>query len=117
MVWVVLQELSSSERNSECFSVPRHVGQFQLPTLWEQFGDGPSCSNMTVHQCTKQLHEETMREFGVDELDWPAQSPDLNLIEHHWDESQRRLRARPSRPTSTSDLTDALLEEWSKIPL
>ena len=23
-----------------------------------------------------------MREFGVDELDWPAQSPDLNQIKH-----------------------------------
>ena len=49
-----------------------------LPTLWEQFGDGPSCSNMTVHQCTKQVHKDMMREFGVDELDGPAQSPDLD---------------------------------------
>ena len=58
-----------------------------------------------------------MREFGVEELDWPAQSPDLNPIEHLWDELQQRLRARPSRPTSVSDLTNALLEEWSKIPI
>jgi len=53
----------------------------------------------------------------VEERDWPAQSPDLNSIEHLWDELERRLRARPSRPTSVSDLTNALLEKWSKIPI
>ncbi|KAL7847350.1 hypothetical protein SRHO_G00223300 [Serrasalmus rhombeus] len=52
-----------------------------------------------------------MSQFGVEELDWPAQSPDLNPIEHLWDELERRLRARPSRPTSVSDLRNALLEE------
>jgi len=58
-----------------------------------------------------------LSEFGVEELDWPAQSPDLNPIEHLWDELVRKLRARPSRPTSLPDLTNALLEEWSKIPI
>ena len=41
----------------------------------------------------------------------------LNPIEHLWDEFERSLQTRPSRPTSVSDLTNALLEEWSKIPI
>ncbi len=110
--------LSSSERNSECFSIPRDFGQFHAPTLWEQFGDGPF---LFQHDCAP-VHKARsikiwMSEFGVEELDWPAQSPDLNSIEHLWDELERRLRARPYRPTSVSDLTNALLEEWSKIPI
>ncbi|KAK3509537.1 hypothetical protein QTP70_001254, partial [Hemibagrus guttatus] len=58
-----------------------------------------------------------MSEFGVEELDCPAQCPDLNPIQHLWDELERRLRARPSRPTSVPDLTNSLVEERSKIPI
>ena len=57
-----------------------------------------------------------MSEFGVEEGERPAQSPDLNLIEHLWDEFKRRLQARPSHPTSLPGFANALLEEWSNIP-
>ena len=52
----------------------------------------------------------------MEELDWPAQSPDLNLTEHLWDELECRLRARPNLPTSAPDLTDALVAEWKQVP-
>ena len=46
------------------------------------------------------------RTFGVDELDWPAQTLDLNPIEHLQNELERRLRARPSCQTSVCELTN-----------
>ena len=55
-------------------------------------------------------------EIGVEELDWLAQSPDLNPIKRIWDELERRLRARPHGPTSVPDLTNALVAEWKQIP-
>ena len=51
---------------------------------------------------------------GVEELDWLAQSPNVNPIKHLWDE--RRPRARPNRPTSVPDLTNALVAEWKQVP-
>ncbi|KAI4887464.1 hypothetical protein NFI96_001530 [Prochilodus magdalenae] len=84
-----------------------------LPTLWGQFGDVPFLfqhDRTPVHKASS--IKTWMSESGVEELDWPAQSPDLHPIEQLWDGLERRLRARPSRPTSVSDLTDVLLEEW-----
>ncbi|KAK3559772.1 hypothetical protein QTP86_020723 [Hemibagrus guttatus] len=94
------------------------LDNFLLPTLCEQFGDDPFLFQHDCTPVTKARSIKTwMSEFGVEELDWPVQSPDLNPIEHLWDELERRLRATPSRPTSVPDLTNALLEERSKIPV
>ena len=59
------------------------LDNFMLPTLWEQFGDGPFLFQHDWAPVHKARSKKTwMSEFGVDELDWPAQLPDLNLIEH-----------------------------------
>ena len=52
----------------------------------------------------------------MEELNWPAESPDLNPIEHLWDELERRLRPRHNLPTSVPDLTNALVTEWKQVP-
>lgn len=50
------------------------------------------------------------------ELDWPAQSPDINTIKHLWDELQCKLHPRTPRLTSVSDLTSTHVAERTQIP-
>jgi transposase len=52
----------------------------------------------------------------VPEMDCPAHSPELNLIEHLWDELERRFRSRPQCPTSLTAMAKTLQEEWAAIP-
>ena len=47
---------------------------------------------------------------------WPPQSPDMNPIEHMWNELDRRIRKRLVLPKSTDDLWAAIEEEWEAIP-
>lgn len=42
--------------------------------------------------------------------------PDLNPIEHLWDELDRRVRRRDNPPSSVPELEQALLQEWNNIP-
>jgi hypothetical protein len=49
-------------------------------------------------------------------LDWPAQSPDLNPIEHLWEHLKRQLNKYGSPPRGVHELWKRLAEEWNKIP-
>ena len=53
---------------------------------------------------------------GIAVLPWTSKSPDLNPIEHLWDELERRLRARQHEPATLAELRRALEEEWAAIP-
>jgi hypothetical protein len=88
-----------------------------LTTSWQQYGEGPLLfqhDNAPVHKARS--IQKWFVEIGVEEPDWPAQIPDLNPIKHLWDELERRLRARPNRPTPAPNLTNALVAEWKQVP-
>jgi hypothetical protein len=59
---------------------------------------------------------EYIQQETIERMDWPANSPDLNLIEHAWDILQRRISNRQNQPNSLQELANTLVDEWSRIP-
>lgn len=55
-------------------------------------------------------------EVQITRFNWPARSPDLNPIEHVWDEMGRRLRRHVPPPQNSRDLRNILVQEWNNIP-
>lgn len=64
---------------------------------------------------TSKKAKECFQELGLTVLEWPAQSPDLNPIEHLWDHLKRKLAAQPTQPTGMLDLWQRVEEEWEAI--
>ncbi|GFX77101.1 transposable element Tcb1 transposase [Trichonephila clavipes] len=73
--------------------------------------------NAPIH--TAKIVQEWLAEHEgeVGHLDWPPQSPDLNIIEHLWGYLESKLRARFPPSSTISALETALHEEWLHIPL
>ena len=62
------------------------------------------------------LVTDYLNNFGVQRMDWPANSQNLNPMEHLWDQLGLAVRARTTNTSTVADLTRFLNEEWNAIP-
>ena len=65
---------------------------------------------------TSQIARNWFETHSFEILDWPVQSPDLNLMEHFWRYLKRQLAAYETEPTSMHELWLRVEVEWNKIP-
>lgn len=55
------------------------------------------------------------RLHGLNRMDWPAQSPDLNPIENLWRIIKLRVSARRHQIHSVEDMEQAISMEWELL--
>jgi transposase len=69
--------------------------------------------NWTVH--TAGTSRDWFHNHGVDLIEWPAWSPDLNPIEEVWNDLKRRVYGR--HPHTMEQLEQFITEEWAATDL
>ena len=57
-----------------------------------------------------------LQQQHITRIDWPACSPDLNPIEHVWDQLGKAVQARLNVNSTRADLRRFLVEEWDRLP-
>ncbi|GFX57563.1 transposable element Tc3 transposase [Trichonephila clavipes] len=60
--------------------------------------------------------KQLLQSDDIERMDWPAQSLDLNSIEHVGDFLGRLLAARTLPPVTIRELRFALQDEWAAMP-
>ena len=69
--------------------------------------------NDPKHKCKKA--SKWFQDHDMNVMTWPAQSPDLNPIEHLWEHLKRKLGSYEEEPKGMLELWDRVQVEWNRI--
>ncbi len=88
---------------------------FILPSADKLYGDADFIFQQDLAPAhTAKGTKSWFSDHGVTVLDWPANSPDLNLIENLWSIVKRKMR--DTTPNNADELKATVKETWASIP-
>ena len=64
---------------------------------------------------TSKATQTWLKENHISTLNWPASSPDMNIIENLWAHLDDHVRAYPKKLSNSAELWKVLQEEWKQI--
>ncbi len=120
MIWAAMSSagvgplcfLKSTVNAAICKEILEH---FMLPSADKLYGDADFIFQQDLAPAhTAKGTKSWFNDHGVTVLDWPANSPDLNLIENLWGIVKRKMR--DTRPNNADELKATVKETWASIP-
>ena len=91
-----------------------------VPLTQRYYGTNPLTIKFQQDNDSKHTSKLAMEFFKANKYDlifWPANSPDLNPIEHLWHYVKRQLQKYKSLPSSINELWQRVQEVWNNIPI
>ncbi len=92
--------------------------QQSLPDVIQSFGGDPFLfqhDNAPVHSCRRT--RDFLTQTGVPAIEWPPQSPDMNIIENVWLHCKRKLELLDVPIRKKSELFERFKIIWDSLPL
>ncbi|KAK7106326.1 hypothetical protein V1264_017592 [Littorina saxatilis] len=86
-----------------------------VPTL-QQMGPQAVYQDDNTRPHRARVVNDVLQQSGVNRMEWPACSPDLNPIENVWDELDRQVRSNHPPPRDVQHLYQMLQAEWQALP-
>ena len=109
--------LKKERRMNSDIYIKQVLEEWRLPIykqcIWEN-GFMIWMDNGVGHHTSKTITEYRHR-VGTIRMDWPAQSPDLGLVENLWRIIKVRVSAQRHRIRSLESMKEVIKEEWEKL--
>lgn len=121
MVWAGIMtgrrtDLVFPEGNLSAVSYINEVLEPVVLPLSSQIGSEFILMHDNARPHTARITTEWLDAREINVLPWPAQSPDLNPIEHAWDALQRSILPHLASVTTRVQLCNLLQDHWRQIP-
>ena len=71
--------------------------------------------NAPIHRARDVENYKTRNNINC--INWPAQSPDLNIIENVWLKLKRQLQNHAGNINTADELSNAIRHEWQQLPV